>query len=199
MKFFFQTDKKTNWGDKLYVVGNDTAFGGWNPKKGIELHTTEETYPMWKSKVYECSNKSVLATLEYKYVVIDTQGNVYWEDGENRTMVNRLTVNNCKFDDLRRFRIAKDIKYTDKNKDYSTIFSALCNQNDVYVKIKGDMQRISKAKIIDKNIRNRRIILEVRNNFIKTNKIQKKYMPYYIIYFDRHEKNIVIDGPLKSI
>lgn len=41
----------THMGDRVVVVGNVPALGDWEPTRGVELHTTAETYPLWRGEV----------------------------------------------------------------------------------------------------------------------------------------------------
>ena len=198
MEFTFETERKTEWGDRLFVVGNISCFGNWNPKKGLELFTNKKIYPDWKSGICRC-NAAMLRKFEYKYVIVKKNGGVYWESGNNRSLINRLKISHCEFDKTFKYRIAKEIEFLDMNKSYSTIFSALCNLNSVFIHIKGDMKKQTYATILEKNFLRKRIVLEVTSNYMKINNITMKYMPYYIMEFDKEEKNIMLKGPYECV
>ena len=59
------------------MVGN---FNGWDTKKAIKLNTSPNRYPLWESKLVFFTDKHI----EYKYVVLKTNTQVIWEDGDNR-------------------------------------------------------------------------------------------------------------------
>eukprot|EP00820_Chromera_velia_P010246 Cvel_21747.t1-p1 / transcript=Cvel_21747.t1 / gene=Cvel_21747 / organism=Chromera_velia_CCMP2878 / gene_product=Probable alpha,alpha-trehalose-phosphate synthase, putative / transcript_product=Probable alpha,alpha-trehalose-phosphate synthase, putative / location=Cvel_scaffold2067:88-6285(-) / protein_length=583 / sequence_SO=supercontig / SO=protein_coding / is_pseudo=false len=83
----FRAYFKTDFGEKVRVVGNHANIGNWDPAHGHELITTDELYPSWFS--HEPVALPLRGQIEYKYVIVDYQGNlVKWEEltGGNRTL-----------------------------------------------------------------------------------------------------------------
>lgn len=83
MVFAFKTERITHYGDKVYVVGNLNQYGNWNPENGLEMFTNKKSYPLWKSDSVEVNN-TIMLNLEYKFVIIKSNGVVVWEKGHNR-------------------------------------------------------------------------------------------------------------------
>ncbi|MFB7285535.1 carbohydrate-binding module family 20 domain-containing protein [Actinacidiphila glaucinigra] len=75
----FSADATTVWGQNVYVVGNNAALGNWNT--GSALPMSSAAYPVWKLDVSMGAGTS----FEYKYIKKDSNGNVTWESGANRT------------------------------------------------------------------------------------------------------------------
>lgn len=75
----FGVNATTQLGQNIYVTGNQSALGNWNPAGALKLDPA--TYPVWKLDV----SLPAGTTFEYKYVRKDANGNVTWESGANRT------------------------------------------------------------------------------------------------------------------
>ncbi|MEU9095509.1 carbohydrate-binding module family 20 domain-containing protein [Streptomyces sp. NPDC048428] len=75
----FGVNATTQLGQNIYVTGNQSALGSWNPAAALKLDPA--TYPVWKLDVSLPAGTS----FEYKYVRKDASGNVTWESGANRT------------------------------------------------------------------------------------------------------------------
>ncbi|WP_371603931.1 alpha-amylase family glycosyl hydrolase [Streptomyces sp. NBC_01220] len=75
----FGVNATTQPGQNIYVTGNQSALGNWNPASAPKLDPA--TYPVWKLDVSLPAGTS----FEYKYVRKDASGNVTWESGANRT------------------------------------------------------------------------------------------------------------------
>ncbi|MEU8701687.1 carbohydrate-binding module family 20 domain-containing protein [Streptomyces sp. NPDC048680] len=75
----FGVNATTQLGQNIYVTGNQSALGNWNPAAALKLDPA--TYPVWKLEVSLPAGTS----FEYKYVRKDASGNVTWESGANRT------------------------------------------------------------------------------------------------------------------
>ncbi|MGX1116142.1 hypothetical protein RKD37_001505 [Streptomyces ambofaciens] len=82
----FAVDATTGWGQNIYVTGNRSELGDWNPDRALELDPA--AYPLWKRDVEVPAGTA----FEYKYLRKDAAGNVTWESGANRT----ATVNTAK-------------------------------------------------------------------------------------------------------
>ena len=67
---------ETRWGEHVRVVGSHEKLGCWDPRKGIPLETSEETYPTWSGSV-----ELDLQGFNYKFVVVAPCGAVTWEPG----------------------------------------------------------------------------------------------------------------------
>lgn len=75
----FGVNATTQLGQNIYVTGNQSALGNWNPDAALKLDPA--AYPVWKLDVSLPAGTS----FEYKYVRKDASGNVTWESGANRT------------------------------------------------------------------------------------------------------------------
>ncbi|MBO0914934.1 carbohydrate-binding module family 20 domain-containing protein [Streptomyces laculatispora] len=75
----FGVNATTQLGQNIYVTGNQSALGNWNPAAALKLDPA--MYPVWKLDVSLPAGTS----FEYKYVRKDASGNVTWESGANRT------------------------------------------------------------------------------------------------------------------
>lgn len=69
----------TSWGENIYVTGDNTRLGDWNPDNALKLDPA--AYPVWKLDVSLPAGTS----FEYKYLRKDANGKVTWESGANRT------------------------------------------------------------------------------------------------------------------
>jgi alpha-amylase len=75
----FSVDAPTAWGENIYVTGNRSALGDWNPAGALKLDPA--AYPVWKLDVALPAGTS----FEYKFLRKDASGKVTWESGTNRT------------------------------------------------------------------------------------------------------------------
>jgi len=85
--FFHMAYDKVEFGESLRVIGNHPSIGSWDPDKGLQLETTQETFPCWISK--DCVLVELHAVVEYKYVIMTGDGRMKkWEERTaNRTFV----------------------------------------------------------------------------------------------------------------
>ena len=194
--FHFETRKLTNYGDSLYVVGNHELLGDWDYKKGLELKTNKDDYPIWKSIDFETDDYKDIIDLEYKYVLVKENKKVYWENGNNRKLINFLKISDWEFDYNFKSRITQDISFMTSSKTIiSSIFNELCKLNKIYISIRGDMKYSQCASIIHKDFVRKNIIFKLKHNYIKKNKLQIINMPYYRILFDKEKP--IIEGPFE--
>ncbi|RAG83889.1 alpha-amylase [Streptacidiphilus pinicola] len=75
----FDETKSTVTGQNVYVVGSIGALGFWDPTKAFPLSSAN--YPVWATTLSIAPN----TYFEYKYIVIDSSGNITWESGANRS------------------------------------------------------------------------------------------------------------------
>jgi alpha-amylase len=68
----------TSWGQNVYIVGSIPALGSWNTTNAVAL--SSQNYPYWTGTLTVPAN----TYFEYKYIKIDSSGNVVWESGSNR-------------------------------------------------------------------------------------------------------------------
>ena len=71
---------RTVWGDRVVLVGDLPALGGWDPERGVSLDAS--TWPLWSAELE--LPRGVRAN--FKLVTIDAAGIAHWEPGENRTL-----------------------------------------------------------------------------------------------------------------
>ena len=65
-------------GQEIYVVGNTLALGCWNPARAVRLRFDSRRH--WTAAIRLATGTRV----EYKYICIDTSGQIEWEGGANR-------------------------------------------------------------------------------------------------------------------
>lgn len=86
----FHATATTVVGDNIYVVGDIPELGSWDVNKAVKL--TEAmmcpSYPQWFLPVSVPANKS----FQFKFVKKDSNGNIYWELGSNRTFTSTSNV-----------------------------------------------------------------------------------------------------------
>ncbi|MDR6978426.1 alpha-amylase [Streptomyces sp. 3330] len=75
----FSVNATTSWGQNIYVTGNNSTLGNWDPAAALKLDPA--AYPVWKLDVALPAGTA----FEYKYVRKDAAGTVTWESGSNRT------------------------------------------------------------------------------------------------------------------
>ncbi|GAB1332671.1 carbohydrate-binding module family 20 domain-containing protein [Streptomyces sennicomposti] len=75
----FNVNATTQWGENIYVTGNNATLGNWNTASALKLDPA--SYPVWKLSVPLPAGTS----FAYKYLRKDASGNVTWESGANRT------------------------------------------------------------------------------------------------------------------
>jgi glucoamylase len=75
----FNVKAPTNWGEEIYLVGNDPLLSNWVLAAGIKLSPT--SYPVWSATVSLPAGRS----FEYKYVRRKADGTSVWEGGSNRS------------------------------------------------------------------------------------------------------------------
>ncbi|KAI8963374.1 carbohydrate-binding module family 20 protein [Daldinia sp. FL1419] len=78
----FNEIKSTSWGQTVKVVGNVAALGNWDTSKAVTLSSSQYTSsnPLWKATVTLPAGKAI----EYKYIVVNSDGSVTWEADPNR-------------------------------------------------------------------------------------------------------------------
>ena len=85
----FQVSANTQTGESIALVGSTPQLGQWDASKCVNLRTTSDRYPLWwadiEIEVDPASEPSDRPKIEYKYVLIGTDGSVKWESwGQNR-------------------------------------------------------------------------------------------------------------------
>ncbi|WP_405014315.1 carbohydrate-binding module family 20 domain-containing protein [Kitasatospora sp. NBC_01539] len=75
----FTEQRPTLWGQRVYVVGDLPALGGWRPDAALPL--SADDHPAWRTVVPLPAGTA----FAYKYLVEDEQGTVLWESGPNRS------------------------------------------------------------------------------------------------------------------
>ena len=84
-KVTFKVKATTNWGENIYLVGNNPLLSDWVPTSAIKLSPTN--YPTWNVTVSLPAGTS----LEYKYVKRDGSGNTVWEGGSKRAFATPIS------------------------------------------------------------------------------------------------------------
>lgn len=78
----FNALKTTSYGQTVKIVGSLAALGGWDPARAVALSAASYTAanPVWRGTVTLPAG----AAVEYKYIVVETDGSVVWEADPNR-------------------------------------------------------------------------------------------------------------------
>ncbi|MDR2751826.1 MAG: IPT/TIG domain-containing protein [Clostridiales bacterium] len=75
----------TALGENVYLLGNVVELGNWDTSKAIgPLFNSTDTIGVYPTWFYDVS-VPVGYTIEYKFVKIDSSGNITWEQGANHT------------------------------------------------------------------------------------------------------------------
>lgn len=77
MKLSFKINFQTTWGEALFITGSTAQFGKWDPIQAIPM---KNQYPGEWQVILETD----VDQLEYKYLLLNSQGRFIWEWGKNR-------------------------------------------------------------------------------------------------------------------
>lgn len=72
----------TQPGDAVALVGDDPALGAWDPAAGLQLRTSESTFPSWTGRLTLPAGTQA----HFKAVVVSAAGEVRWELGSDRVL-----------------------------------------------------------------------------------------------------------------
>lgn len=80
---FVVDNAETDYGTSIYLVGNTQELGNWDVDKAIGpfFNQVMYQYPSWYYDIGVPAGQEI----EFKFVKKDSQGNVTWESGTNRT------------------------------------------------------------------------------------------------------------------
>ncbi|MCL6616049.1 MAG: alpha-amylase [Anoxybacillus ayderensis] len=76
---FTVNNATTVWGQNVYVVGNISQLGNWDPVHAVQM--TPSSYPTWTVTIPLLQGQN----MQFKFIKKDSAGNVIWEDISNRT------------------------------------------------------------------------------------------------------------------
>eukprot|EP00930_Biecheleria_cincta_P047031 TRINITY_DN32532_c0_g1_i1.p1 TRINITY_DN32532_c0_g1~~TRINITY_DN32532_c0_g1_i1.p1 ORF type:complete len:511 (-),score=73.15 TRINITY_DN32532_c0_g1_i1:25-1557(-) len=82
--------RHTYWGETLAVCGASPLLGEWNPKKALRLTTSPGMFPKWCSEVVNIDQGTA-----YKFVILQHDGNVWWETQKNRMLPQNIPSGSC--------------------------------------------------------------------------------------------------------
>ena len=82
MKTLFRLRYDSRWGEELFLTGNTTELGNWNPNKAMKMEYVGTG--IWSALV-ETRRATSLLTVEYKYFIREND-QIRWEDGPNRIL-----------------------------------------------------------------------------------------------------------------
>ncbi|KAI1381523.1 carbohydrate-binding module family 20 protein [Hypoxylon crocopeplum] len=79
----FNEVKTTTFGQTVKIVGNIAALGSWDTSKAVTLSASSYTSsnPLWKVTITLPAGQAI----EYKYIVVNTDGSISWEADPNRS------------------------------------------------------------------------------------------------------------------
>eukprot|EP00438_Fugacium_kawagutii_P018427 Skav229325 [mRNA] locus=scaffold2688:66750:68126:- [translate_table: standard] len=86
---FNVTCRDTNPGDTVWVVGSVPELGAWEVKDGLELETTADIFPLWKSPLIpvhpaKILYKTGLGDLWGRIVIVAADGTPRWEQTSDK-------------------------------------------------------------------------------------------------------------------
>ncbi|KAI0850178.1 carbohydrate-binding module family 20 protein [Daldinia vernicosa] len=78
----FNELKSTDYGQTVKVVGNVAALGNWDTSKAVTLSASQYTSsnPLWAATITLPAGQAI----QYKYIVVNTDGSISWETDPNR-------------------------------------------------------------------------------------------------------------------
>jgi len=82
----FAVRAETDLGSCVRVVGSAQSLGSWTTGRGLDLCTTEKTYPRWATRIRLPRDLLDGRDIEYKFTIVRKDGGVIWEDGPNRRL-----------------------------------------------------------------------------------------------------------------
>ena len=97
MKTLFRLRYNSRWGEELFLTGNSTELGNWNPGKAVPMEyvgpgiwsalveTRFIASPEQTKRIDETRSIASLQTVEYKYFIREND-QIRWEDGPNRIL-----------------------------------------------------------------------------------------------------------------
>ena len=77
MKTLFRLRYDSRWGEELYLTGNTSELGNWNPNKALAMQYAGTR--IWSVET------DINGTIEYKHFIREN-GQIRWEDGPNRVL-----------------------------------------------------------------------------------------------------------------
>ncbi|KAK8025728.1 glucoamylase [Apiospora arundinis] len=79
----FNERKVTSFGQTVKISGNIPALGNWDTSKAVALGASQYTAnnPVWSGSINLAAGQAV----QYKYIVVNTDGSVTWEADPNHT------------------------------------------------------------------------------------------------------------------
>ncbi|KAI1780488.1 carbohydrate-binding module family 20 protein [Hypoxylon cercidicola] len=79
----FNELKTTSFGQTVKIVGNIAALGNWDVSRAVALSASSYTSsnPLWRATVTLPAGQAI----QYKYIVVNTDGSVTWEADPNRS------------------------------------------------------------------------------------------------------------------
>ena len=85
MKTLFRLRYDSRWGEELFLTGNTSELGIWNPNKANKAIPMDYIGPgIWSVSV-ETRRATSLPTVEYKYFIREND-QIRWEEGPNRIL-----------------------------------------------------------------------------------------------------------------
>ena len=87
-QLIFHVNASTNYGENIYIVGSIPELGSWDTDYATEAMLNPD-YPEWFLPVSVPANTYI----EFKFIKKDSNGNVTWESGSNRTITSSSDVN----------------------------------------------------------------------------------------------------------
>lgn len=75
---------QTRPGQEVRIVGSIDRLGNWDASRGFRLHTSSDEYPYWRSipTLFVAPTKN--SNVEFKIVIVNSNGEIEWEDIDNR-------------------------------------------------------------------------------------------------------------------
>ncbi|MCK9453217.1 MAG: 4-alpha-glucanotransferase [Bacteroidales bacterium] len=80
MKLNLSIEYESRWGQVICVSGSDKAFGEWSPEQAIQMDYAGNN--LWVVSI----EANQIMSPEYKYYVLEANGSMAWEGGNNRLL-----------------------------------------------------------------------------------------------------------------
>jgi glycosidase len=72
----------TNYGDNVYLTGNDAELSNWNTTTNTAIGPMDDpNYPNW----FIMASVPACQTIQFKFIIIRSDGSVQWENGSNHS------------------------------------------------------------------------------------------------------------------
>ena len=125
------------FGDQVKVVGNCESLGHWDPLHGLNLYSTDDTFPCF------CTREPIIVpsrvSIEYKYIVLKPDGTIrQWQSQPNNRVVSPTGLDMTVEDDGGLFR-SKTLgvagpEHQIKSPEISTLMRGISSEDNFFIR-----------------------------------------------------------------